>query len=116
MRGEPIIVKQLLTKAKDSAMLAIEFYNKPAVNFKSEGFITMMCIAWTGLFHAYFFKNKIKPYYRKNENSKRSRYKTITIEIADGEKIKENKWKRPVQAMHIIVINPSDLKFTAGLL
>jgi len=92
MRGEPIIVKQLLTKAKDSAMLAIEFYNKPAVNFKSEGFITMMCIAWTGLFHAYFFKNKIKPYYRKNENSKRSRYKTITIEIADGEKIKENKW------------------------
>ena len=92
MRGEPVIVKQLLQKAKDSALLAIEFYNKPAVSFKSEGFITMMCIAWTSLFHAYFFKNKIKPYYKKNENSKRSRYDTIPIELADGGKIKENKW------------------------
>lgn len=92
MRGEPLIVKQLLQKAKDSALLAIEFYNKPAVSFKSEGFITMMCIAWTSLFHAYFFKNKIKPYYKKNKNRRRSRYETITIELADGEKIKENKW------------------------
>lgn len=92
MRGEPVIVKQLLQKAKDSALLAIEFYNKPAVSFKSEGFITMMCIAWTSLFHAYFFKNKIKPYHKKNENSKRSRYDTIPIELADGKKIKENKW------------------------
>jgi len=39
MRGEPVIVKQLLKKAKDSALLAVEFYNKPAVSFKSEGFI-----------------------------------------------------------------------------
>ena len=45
MKGETRIVKQLLKKAKDSTLLAIEFYNKPAVNFKSEGFITMMCIA-----------------------------------------------------------------------
>ncbi len=29
MRGESIIVKQLLQKAKDSALLAVEFYNKP---------------------------------------------------------------------------------------
>ena len=92
MKGESIMVKQLLQKAKDSALLSVEFYNKPAVSFKSEGFITMMCIAWTSLFHAYFFKNKIKPYYKKNENSKRSRYDTIPIELADGGKIKENKW------------------------
>lgn len=92
MRGYSLMIRQLLLKAKDSALLAVEFYNKPAVSFKSEGFITMMCIAWTGLFHAYFFKNKIKPYYKKNENSERSRYKTITIELADGKKIKENKW------------------------
>ncbi|MDI6832297.1 MAG: hypothetical protein QMD02_00425 [Bacteroidales bacterium] len=64
MKGEPVIVKQLLQKAKDSALLAVEFYNKPAVSFKSVGFITMMCIAWTSLFHAYFFKNKIKIYFK----------------------------------------------------
>ena len=92
MRGEPIIVKQLLQKAKDSALLAIEFYNKPAVNFKSEGFITMMCIAWTSLFHAYFFKNKIKPYYKKNENKKKARYETIPIKLSNGKTINEYKW------------------------
>ena len=90
MKGEPVIVKQLLQKAKDSALLAVEFYNKPAVSFKSEGFITMMCIAWTSLFHAYFFKNKIKPFYK--ENGKRYRYKKIPIELPNGETIKDNKW------------------------
>ena len=88
MKGETRIVKQLLKKAKDSTLLAIEFYNKPAVNFKSEGFITMMCIAQTSLFHAYFFKNKIKPYYMKNKNKKKARYETIPIKIAGVEKNK----------------------------
>lgn len=92
MKGEPVIVKQLLQKAKDSALLAVEFYNKPAVSFKSEGFITMMCIAWTSLFHAYFVKNKIKPFYKEKENGKRYRYKKIPIELANGKTIKDNKW------------------------
>ena len=92
MRGEPVNVKQLLQKAKDSALLAVEFYNKPAVSFKSEGFITMMCIAWTSIFHAYFLKNKINPFYKEKENGRRSRYKTIPIILHNGEIIKEKKW------------------------
>lgn len=91
MRGEPEMVKQLIRKAKDSALLAIEFYNKPAVSFKSEGFITMMCIAWTSLFHAYFFKNGVKPYYKKN-TKRRIRYEKITETLSDGKKIKNYKW------------------------
>ena len=91
MRREAI-VKQLLQKAKDSALLAIEFYNKPAVSFKSEGFITMMCIAWTSLFHAYFFKNKIKPYYRKSRNSKLGPYEKIKEYLPDGNSIEDIKW------------------------
>jgi len=92
MRGEPVIVKQLLKKAKDSALLAVEFYNKPAVSFKSEGFITMMCIAWTSIFHAYFFKNKIKPYYKKN-NGKRPQYEKIKEKLPNGRVIKKDyKW------------------------
>lgn len=55
----------LLEKARDSALLAVEVYNKPAVKFKSAGYITLMVIAWTALFHAYFFKHNIKPYYKK---------------------------------------------------
>jgi len=79
MRGDANIVKQLLQKAKDSALLAVEFYNKPAVSFKSEGYITMMCIAWNSLFHAYFFKHRIKPYYRKSEKGKRPQFEKIPL-------------------------------------
>jgi len=93
MRGESVIVKQLLQKAKDSALLAVEFYNKPVVSFKSEGYITMMCIAWTSLLHACFFKNKIKPYYRKKSSgSKRPRFEQIIETLPGGQKVKENRW------------------------
>lgn len=60
------IVKSCLEKSKDSAILAIETYNKPAVKFKSGGFVVMMVIAYTALFHAIFFKRKIRPYYKED--------------------------------------------------
>jgi hypothetical protein len=93
MRGESNIVKQLLQKAKDSAILAIEFYNKPAVRFKSEGFITMMIIAWTSLFHAYYIKQKKKPFYRKSgSGAKKPHFEIIIEKLPDGRVIKEKKW------------------------
>ena len=93
MKRVPTIVKQLLQKARDSAMLAVEYYNKPAVSFKSEGYITMMIIAWNSLFHAYFLKNKIKPFYRKKSaEGKRPRYEYVFETLPDGKKIKEKRW------------------------
>ncbi len=65
MRGLPRAVKAALEKARDSALLAVEVYNKPAVTFKSGGYIALMVIAWTALFHAIFFKRKRKPFYKK---------------------------------------------------
>ena len=65
MRGLPRAVKSSLEKAGDSALLAVEVYNKPAVKFKSGGYIALMIIAWTALFHAIFFRRKQKPYYKK---------------------------------------------------
>ena len=56
----PLTVKSCLDKARDSALLAVETYNKPAVKFKSGGYIVLMSIAWTSLFHAIFFNKKIK--------------------------------------------------------
>jgi hypothetical protein len=64
MRGLPHNVKVSLEKAYDAALLAVEVYNKPAVKFKSGGFISLMTIAWTALFHSIFFKQKIKPFYK----------------------------------------------------
>lgn len=64
MRGYPYIVQECLQKARDSALMAVEVYNKPAISFKSASYITLMAIAWTALLHAVFFKRKIKPYYK----------------------------------------------------
>lgn len=64
-------VRQALEKSRDSGLLAVEVYNKPAVKFKSAAYVTLMVIAWTALFHAIFFKRRIKPYYRKAKSSKR---------------------------------------------
>ncbi|HOD62301.1 MAG TPA: DUF3644 domain-containing protein [Bacilli bacterium] len=71
-RGLPNTVKVSLNKAIDSALLAIETYNKPAVKFKSGGYIVLMIIAWTSLFHSIFFRKKIKPFYK--DKTKKNRY------------------------------------------
>ena len=65
MKGLPRAVKDALQKARDSALLAVEVYNKPAVSFKSGGYITLMVIAWTSFFHATFYRKGVKPYHRK---------------------------------------------------
>ena len=35
----PFEVKQMLSKARESALLAVEVYNKPATKFKSGGYV-----------------------------------------------------------------------------
>lgn len=76
MKGLPKQVKAFLNKATDSALLAVEMYNKPAVKFKSGGYIVLMCIAWTSLLHAVFVKNNIKPIYKDGR-----RYKKVNGEL-----------------------------------
>lgn len=57
-------LRPYLQKAKDSALLAVEVYNKPAVTFRSAGYIALMAIAWTALLHAVFLRKGINPYYK----------------------------------------------------
>ena len=64
-RGLPHNVKQCLEKSRDCALLAIETYNKPAIKFRSGGYVVLMVISWTSLFHSIFYRDKIKPYRRK---------------------------------------------------
>ena len=65
-RGLPKAVKKCLEKSRDSALVAVETYNKPAIKFKSGGYIVLMVISWIALFHAIFFRQKKKPYHKKN--------------------------------------------------
>ena len=69
--------KTTLESSIDSALLAVEIYNKPRTAFRTEGFITLMVVAWTRLFHAYFNSTIGDRYYYK----KKGRYETI-----DGER------------------------------
>ncbi|OIQ49687.1 hypothetical protein BerOc1_01612 [Pseudodesulfovibrio hydrargyri] len=71
--------KSILESSVDSALLAIEIYNKPRTTFRSEGYISMMVIAWTKLFHAYFQATIGAKYYYKNPNGR--------FKKKDGEKL-----------------------------
>lgn len=62
--------KITLEASIDAALLAVEIYNKPRTAFRSEAYISLMIIAWTRLFHAYF-SNKIgNRYYYKGKNGR----------------------------------------------
>jgi len=71
--------KKILDSSIDSALLAVEIYNKPRTPFKVENFISLMVIAWAKLFHAYFYHTKGNVFYYKRKNS--TRYERI-----DGER------------------------------
>lgn len=65
MKGLPYEVKSLVAKARDSALLAVETYNRPTAIFRSGAYAVLMHIAWTSLFHAIFLRKGVKPYHRK---------------------------------------------------
>src|SRR3989344_2017188 len=59
-----IKTREMLEKAKESCLLAVDIYNKPRTSFRSGGYVVLMTIAYTSFFHAVFEKNKIKYYYK----------------------------------------------------
>lgn len=50
---------ELLYKAREAALAAVQIYNNPQITFKSEIFIVTMCIGWTYIMHAYYRRKKI---------------------------------------------------------
>lgn len=69
------LIRENLRKAKQAVLAAVEAYNKPGSRFRTGQFIVLIIIAWTALFHAIFYKRKIKPWYRdKKAGGKIPRY------------------------------------------
>ncbi len=62
--------KNIIESSIDSALPAVEIYNKPRATFRREGFITLMIIAWTKLFHAYFNHEIGSKYFYKEKNKR----------------------------------------------
>ena len=75
----------LVAKSVKSALLAVEIYNKPTVDFRTEGYIVMMNIAWNSLFHA-LFANEGKSYKYKVEEGEEEKYYELKkcISLYDG--------------------------------
>jgi hypothetical protein len=58
---------ELVKKAREAMLTAVQIYNNPQIDFKSELFIVTTVIAWTYLLHAYYRKQKID--YRQLERT-----------------------------------------------
>jgi hypothetical protein len=63
------MVKHHLEKAREASLQAVEIYNKPGAHFRSGGYVVLMIIAWTSLFHAIFYRRKQKPW-KKGSNKR----------------------------------------------
>lgn len=70
--------QNLLENSLNSALTAVETYNRPGSKFRLENYIVLMIIAWTKLFHAYFQSTIGEKYFYKE---KHGHYKII-----DGDK------------------------------
>jgi len=69
------IKNELIHKSKESMLSAVQIFNNPNIQFKSESFIVLAVIAWTYLMHAYFRSNKIE-YRHFDQGEKRKSFHT----------------------------------------
>lgn len=64
---------ELVKKSRESMFAAIQTYNNPSAQFRSESFLVLMVIAWTYLLHAYYRGENID--YRVLDTDPKSRRK-----------------------------------------
>ncbi|MBM3796491.1 MAG: DUF3644 domain-containing protein [Acidobacteria bacterium] len=54
------VASELVKKAREAMLTAVQIFNNPQIEFKSELFIVTTAIAWTYLLHAYYRKKGIE--------------------------------------------------------
>lgn len=80
-------INELIIKSREAMLSAVQIYNNPNIQFKTESFIVLSNIAWTYLMHAYYrtkgidyryysFKGKRKIY----DRTKNGAYKNWELE------------------------------------
>lgn len=70
------IKKELLVKSQEATLSAVQIYNNPNIQFKSENFIILMVIAWTYLMHAYYKEKGIDYRYYEIKGKRKVYHKT----------------------------------------
>lgn len=78
---------ELLTKSREAMLSAVQIFNNPNIQCKSENFIILSHIAWTYLLHAFYRGNNIEYRYckmvktrRRFDTTKRGAYKYWELE------------------------------------
>ncbi|MFA5000733.1 MAG: DUF3644 domain-containing protein [Candidatus Paceibacterota bacterium] len=72
MRKVGSIKNELLQKSRESMLSAVQIFNNPNINFKSESFIVLAIISWTYLLHAHYREKKVEyRYFDQGEQRKR---------------------------------------------
>src|SRR5437870_10892996 len=69
------IAAELIKKAREAMLTAVQIYNSPQIEFKSELFIVATVIAWTYMLHAYYRKKGVE-YRQFRPAGKRRRFLT----------------------------------------
>jgi len=102
---------ELIAKARESMLCAVQIFNNPNILFKSESFIVLSIISWTYLMHAYYRGTDIDyRYYAMNgkkknfDKTKRGAYKYWELERCLDE-----------AACPVDNITKDNLKFLIGL-
>jgi len=65
------VKRELLLKSRESALTAVQVFNNPNIQFKSESYIVLMVIAWTYLMHAYYRGAGVEYRYFKQQGKRR---------------------------------------------
>ncbi|WP_278983769.1 DUF3644 domain-containing protein [Segatella bryantii] len=68
------IKNELATKSREAMLSAVEIYNNPNIQFKSETFIILAIIAWTYLLHSYYRSKHIDYTYHTTNANGRKKY------------------------------------------
>ena len=67
------VASELVKKAREAMLTAVQIFNNPQIEFKAELFIVTTTIAWTYLLHAHYRKHGIE-YRRFHEGRQRRRF------------------------------------------
>jgi hypothetical protein len=78
----PQKVKDCIEKSRSAAIAAVDAYNRPGPRFRTAQFIVLITIAWSALFHAIFYRQGRRPWYRRKGSGSGTGIRYVKI---DGE-------------------------------
>jgi Protein of unknown function (DUF3644) len=65
----------LIYKAREGMLAAVQIFNNPLITFRTESFIVLSMIAWTYLLHAYYRSKRVDyRYFSVGGNKKRKKF------------------------------------------